>query len=104
MGNMKLVYLTGFEKDGFGDAKINALTRPGYSTDCPNMGKLLGQLKFELAMESAVMDEIGKGSDGDTAATNWLKANPAVLDTWLAGVTTVDGGDGAAAVKKSLGL
>jgi glycine betaine/proline transport system substrate-binding protein len=55
-------------------------------------------------MESAVMDEIGKGSDGDTAGTNWLKANPGVLDTWLAGVTTVDGGDGVAAVKKSLGL
>ncbi len=104
MGQMKLVYLTGFEKDGFGDAKINALTRPGYVTDCPNMGKLLTNLKFDLAMESAVMDEIGKGSDGDTAATNWLKANPGVLDTWLAGVTTVDGGDGAAAVKKSLGL
>jgi glycine betaine/proline transport system substrate-binding protein len=104
MGQMKLVYLTGFEQDGFGDAKINALTRPGYVTDCPNMGKLLTNLKFDLGMESAVMDEIGKGSDGDTAATNWLKANPAVLDTWLAGVTTVDGGDGASAVKKSLGL
>src|SRR5262245_1389396 len=51
MGNMKLVYLTGFEKDGFGDAKINALTRPGYVTECPNVGKLLTNLKFELAME-----------------------------------------------------
>ena len=104
MGQMKLVYLTGFEKDGFGDAKINALTRPGYVAECANMGKLLTNLKFDLSMESAVMDEIGKGSDGDTAATNWLKANPGVLDTWLAGVTTADGGDGLAAVKKSLGL
>jgi len=104
MGRMNLVYLTGFEADGFGDAKINALTRPGYVAECPNMGKLLTNLKFDLAMESAVMDEIGKGTDGDTAATDWLKANPAVLDSWLAGVTTVDGGDGLAAVKKSLGL
>jgi len=104
MGQMKLVYLTGFEKDGFGDAKINALTRPGYVADCPNVGKLLTNLKFDLGMESAVMDEIGKGTDGDAAANAWLKANPGVLDTWLAGVTTVDGGDGLAAVKKSLGL
>jgi glycine betaine/proline transport system substrate-binding protein len=104
MGQMKLVYLTGFEKDGFGDAKINALTRPGYVAECANMGKLLTNLKFDLGMESAVMDEIGKGTDGDAAATTWLKANPAVLDSWLAGVTTADGGDGLAAVKKSLGL
>lgn len=104
MGKMALVYLTGFEKDGFGDAKINALTRNGYSTDCPNMGKLLANLKFDLPMESAVMEDIGNGSDGDTAATKWLKANPDVLGKWLDGVTAVDGSDGLAAVKKSLGL
>ena len=34
----------------------------------------------------------------------WLKANPAVLDQWLAGVTTIDGQDGLTAVKKSLGI
>lgn len=104
MGAMPLVYLTGFEADGFGSAEIHALTRPGYSADCTNVGKLLANLKFELKMESAIMDSIGKGQDGEKAAAAWLKANPAVLDTWLAGVTTVDGQDGAAAVKKSLGL
>ncbi|WP_374381511.1 choline ABC transporter substrate-binding protein [Dongia sp.] len=104
MGKMPLYYLSGFEADGFGEAKINALTRPGYTTDCANMGKLLANLKFELNMESAVMETILAGKDGETAAAEWLKANPAVLDTWLAGVTTFDGQDGAAAVKKALGL
>ena len=104
MGKMPLVYLSGFEADGFGEAKINALTRPGYSAECANMGKLLANLKFELNMESAVMETILAGKDGETAAAEWLKANPAVLDTWLAGVTTFDGQDGAAAVKKALGL
>ena len=28
------------------------------------------------------------------AATDWLKANPDVLDRWLDGVTTIDGQDG----------
>ncbi len=104
MGKMNMVYLTGFENDGFGDAKINALTRNGYSAECPNVGKLLSNLEFSLPMESAVMEEIGNNVDGDTAGKNWLKANPDVLAKWLDGVTTVDGKDGLAAVKASLGL
>ena len=104
MGKMELVYLTGFENDGFGDAQIKTLTRAGYSAECANVGKLLANLKFELPMESAIMEQIDAKVDGEVAAADWLKANPAVLDTWLAGVTTTDGQDGAAAVKKSLGL
>jgi glycine betaine/proline transport system substrate-binding protein len=38
------------------------------------------------------------------AATEWLKTNPSAIDPWLAGVTTFDGGDASAAVKKALGL
>ncbi len=104
MGKMPLYYLSGFESDGFGEAKINGLTRTGYTAECANVGKLIANLKFELNMESAIMETILAGKDGETAAAEWLKANPAVLDTWLAGVTTFDGQDGAAAVKKGLGL
>ena len=104
MGQMDLVYLTGFENDGFGDAQIKTLTRTGYSAECANVGKFLANLKFELAMESAIMDKIGAGEEGEKAASDWLKANPGELDAWLAGVTTVDGKDGLPAVKASLGL
>jgi glycine betaine/proline transport system substrate-binding protein len=104
MGQMKLVYLTGFEKDGFGDAQIKTLTRPGYSAECANVGKLLANLKFTLPMESTIMEAIGGGADGEKAAADWLKANPGVLDSWLAGVTTFDGQDGLAAVKSTLGV
>jgi glycine betaine/proline transport system substrate-binding protein len=103
MAQMQLHYLSGFE-DSFGDSEINALTRPGYSAECANIGKLLANLKFEIDMESTIMGGIGEGKDGETAAAEWLKANPAVLDTWLAGVTTFDGQEGGAAVKKALGL
>jgi glycine betaine/proline transport system substrate-binding protein len=96
--------LTGFEKDGFGDAKIRTLTRTGYSAECPNVGKLLANLKFTLPMESAIMEPIGNGADGEKEAAAWLKANPGVLDSWLAGVTTFDGKEGLPAVKSSLGL
>jgi glycine betaine/proline transport system substrate-binding protein len=104
MGKMDMVYLTGFEKDGFGDAKIRTLTRPGYTSECANVGKLLANLKFTLPMESAIMESIGNGAEGEKASSDWLKANPDVLDKWLAGVSTTDGQDGLTAVKKSLGL
>jgi glycine betaine/proline transport system substrate-binding protein len=104
MGKMKLVYLSGFENDGFGDAQIKTLTRAGYSAECANVGKLLSNLKFDLAMESAIMEAIDGGAEGEKASADWLKANPGVLDAWLAGVTTVDGQDGMAAVKKGLGV
>jgi glycine betaine/proline transport system substrate-binding protein len=106
MGKMPLVYLTGFEQDGFGDAQVNPLTRNGYSAQCPNIGKLLSNLEFTLPMESSVMEDIGAPNNmsGDDAAKKWLKANPDVLSKWLDGVTAVDGGDGQAAVKKYLGL
>ena len=104
MGKMKLVYLTGFENDGFGDAQIKTLTRPGYSAECTNIGKLLSNLKFDLAMESSIMEAIDGGAEGEKASADWLKANPAVLEKWLAGVTTVDGQDGLAAVKSQLGV
>ena len=44
------------------------------------------------------------GKDPNVAAADWLKANPALLDTWLAGVITFDGQEGVAAVKEHLGL
>ena len=50
------------------------------------------------------MEQILAGKDGETAAAEWLKANPGILDTWLAGVKTLDGQDGLPAVKAALGL
>jgi len=44
------------------------------------------------------------GQEAGKAAEEWLKANPAALDAWLAGVTMFDGQPGLDAVKKSLGL
>ncbi len=104
MGQMPITYLTGFEKDGFGPAKIHTLVRTGYIKECPNVGKLLGNVKFTLDMESAVMEQILAGKDAEQAAAAWFKSNPQVLNDWLAGVTTFDGGEGLPAVKKHLGL
>jgi glycine betaine/proline transport system substrate-binding protein len=105
MGKMDLVYLDGMGDSGFGSATVYTNVRAGYTSECPNVGKLLANLKFDLPTEGAIMDTIlAQGKDGETAATEWLKANPKPLDAWLAGVTTFDGKDGLPAVKASLGL
>ena len=105
MGKMDLVYLDGMGDSGFGSATVYTNVRASYTSECPNVGELLANLKFDLATEGAIMETIlNDGKDGETAATEWLKANPGALDAWLAGVTTLDGQDGSPAVKSSLGL
>jgi glycine betaine/proline transport system substrate-binding protein len=105
--NFELAYLTGGDEvfgPNFGGATVYTNVRKGYLEECPNVGKLLQNLEFTLPMENEVMGLIlDDGKDPEEAAMEWLKANPAVLDGWLAGVTTYDGGDGAAAVKEHLG-
>jgi len=65
----------------------------------------LTNLAFSLEMENEIMGVIlNDGEEPNDAASGWLKANPGVLDGWLDGVTTFDGGNGLAAVKASLGL
>jgi glycine betaine/proline transport system substrate-binding protein len=105
MGAMGLTYLTGMGDTGFGEATVITNVRAGYAAECPNVAKLLSNLTFTLEAEGAMMDAIlTGGQDAETAASAWIKANPEALDAWLAGVTTLDGGDGLAAVKAELGL
>jgi glycine betaine/proline transport system substrate-binding protein len=103
MGEMKITYLDGMGDSGFGAAQVFTNVRAGYATDCPNAGKFISNLKFDLSMENQMMDAILKGADAKTAATDWLKKNPGAADAWLEGVTTFDGGDAKAAVKQALG-
>lgn len=106
--NFDLTYLTGgddyFGPD-LGGATVYTNTRAGYVDECKNVGALLKNLKFSLAMENEIMGAIlDEGKAPDEAATAWMKANPDVVMGWLDGVTTKDGGDAKAAVKSALGL
>jgi glycine betaine/proline transport system substrate-binding protein len=106
--NFDMKYLSGGDDyfgPNYGGATVYTNVRAGYTKECPNVGKLLENLQFTLKMENEIMGKIlDDGEQAPKAATEWLKANPAILDKWLAGVKTKDGGDGLAAVKKSLGL
>ena len=104
--NFEMSYLTGGDDyfgPNLGGATVYTNTRAGYVEECPNVGKLLQNLEFSLAMENEIMASIlDDGEDPEKAATMWLSANAGVLDGWLAGVTTKEGGDAMAAVKAAL--
>ena len=106
--NLDMAYLTGGDEvfgPDFGGATVYTNTRAGYVGECTNVGKFLENLVFTLAMENEIMAAIlDDGADPDAAATDWLKANPEVLETWLDGVTTFDGGDALATARGALGL
>ena len=88
-----------------GSATVRTLSRTAFPADCPNLTKLFTQLRFTKDMENEMMGAIlDDGTEPEDAAREYLKAHPEVLDAWLAGVTTADGGDGLAAVKEELGL
>lgn len=103
--NFSLKYLTGGEDFFGGEGVVHTVTRKGFSEECPNLGKLFGQMDFSLEMENGIMGQIlDDGADPDDATMEWIKANGDTVMGWVDGVTTEDGGDGAAAVKEAFGL
>ena len=105
--NFEMSYLTGgddFFGPNLGGATVHTNTRAGYAAECKNVGKLLSNLEFSLAMENEIMAAIlDDGEEANDAAKAWLKSNPDVYKAWLDGVTTKDGGDAIAAVSSALG-
>ncbi len=100
-----LKYLAGGDAifgPNYGGATIYTLTRKGFSDECPNVGRLLTNLKFTLRGESEMMAAIlDRHEQPDIAAAEWLKANPTTTKAWLNGVTTFDGTSASAALAHS---
>jgi len=94
-GTFKMKYLTGGDDlfgPNMGAAVVNSTVRKGYVAECPNVGKLVKQLKFDVGMENEMMDQIlNKSVDAKVAAVTYVKAHPDLLKPWLDGVTTFDG-------------
>lgn len=104
--NFDLAYLDGgddFFGPNYGGATVHTNVRKGYAEECPNVGRLLTNQTFTLAMENEVMALIlDEGMRPNDAATQWLSANSDVLDVWLDGVTTLDGEAAAPVAKAAL--
>lgn len=104
--NFDMAYLSGADDyfgPDLGGATVYTNARAGFVDECPNVGALLNNMTFTLAMEnelmSAIMDD---GVDPRDAARSYLNANDDVLDEWLEGVTTRDGEPGAEAVRVAI--
>lgn len=104
--NLEMTYLTGgddFFGPNLGGATVHTNVRKGYRAECPNVGKLLENAVFSLTMENEIMGAIlDEKQEPEAAARAWLAKNPAVLEAWLAGVTTFDGQPALPAVTASL--
>lgn len=103
--NFDLAYLPGGEDFFGGEGIVQTVARKGLVEECPNIGALLKNMTFTLAMENQIMGAIlDEGAEPDAAVKDWVAKNPSVLDGWLAGVTTKDGAEGLPAVKAAFGL
>ncbi|WP_375551610.1 choline ABC transporter substrate-binding protein [Rhodophyticola porphyridii] len=106
--NFDLTYLEGGDDwfgPNLGGATVYTNTSAGFVEACPNVGALLQNLEFTLAMENEIMGAIlNDGEDPRDAAEAWLSTNRDVLPVWLDGVTTADGGDALEAVNAALDM
>jgi glycine betaine/proline transport system substrate-binding protein len=76
----------------YGGATVYTVTRKGYAGECPNVGRLLDNLKFTLRGESEMMAAILDRHEQPAAAADaWLKTHADIAKTWLEGVRTFDG-------------
>ncbi|WP_085726807.1 choline ABC transporter substrate-binding protein [Pseudomonas sp. R37(2017)] len=102
----RMKYLSGGDDyfgPNYGQATVYTNVRKGYLSECSNVGKLLQNMEFSLTMENQLMDAVlNQNLKPRAAAKAWLKANPQVLEAWLAGVSGRDGQDGLAMVSTGL--
>ena len=104
----EMAYLEGGDDyfgPNLGGATVYTLAPTGYTEKCPNVGALLKNLKFTLAMENEIMGYmLDDGMEPQAAAIQLVKNHPELVDEWTSGVTTMAGGAGAPAVKSHLGM
>ncbi|MEI7375016.1 choline ABC transporter substrate-binding protein [Dickeya chrysanthemi] len=104
----KLAYLSGGDKyfgANYGSATVNTVTRKDFATECPNINRFYRQLRFDVALENAVITRVlDQQQTAQEAARDELKKRPELLDSWLDGVTTRTGEPAKPAVINALGL
>jgi glycine betaine/proline transport system substrate-binding protein len=84
-------YLAGGDRvfgPNLGGATINTVTRSGFSALCPNVGRLLRNLRFTVKAESELMAAmLDEHVAPEQAARAWLRKNPDSVRRWLKNVS-----------------
>lgn len=103
---IEITYLSGGDAQfgpDYGGATVHTLARKEWVEACPNAARLFAQLVFDVPMENVLMGKIlDDGASAQDAARAWLAENPQAIDTWLDGVTTLNGQPGAEAVRAAV--
>lgn len=102
-----LRYLSGGDTvfgPNYGSAKVYTVLRNHYVDECPNVGRLLTNLRFDTDMESHLMVPIMANQDPVDVAKAWLTHHPQSLNVWLKGVTAENGSDGLTTAKHALSI
>ncbi|WP_280291037.1 choline ABC transporter substrate-binding protein [Pseudomonas sp. BN417] len=103
----KIQYLSGGDKEfgpDYGSAEVYTVVANGYQERCPNVAKLLDNLKFEVSMEDEIMARVVKKEDPMEVTKAWLKDHPEVVAKWVDGVTTFNGEPAQREIMAYLGL
>ncbi|MDH4564188.1 choline ABC transporter substrate-binding protein [Pseudomonas sp. BN411] len=103
----KIQYLSGGDKEfgpNYGSAEVYTVVANGYQERCPNVAKLLDNLKFDVSMEDEIMARVVKKEDPMEVTKEWLKDHPEVVAKWLEGVTTFSGEPAQQKIMAYLGL
>lgn len=103
---LDLEYLAGADRyfgENFGSSTVYTVANGSLRRRCPNVGKLLENLSFTVAMENELMDQVlNQNVNPRRAARDWLKGHPEVLAAWMKGVTTRGGAPGMPVVENDL--
>ncbi|MEO6625962.1 MAG: choline ABC transporter substrate-binding protein [Burkholderiaceae bacterium] len=102
---IKMRYLAGGDEifgPNLGEAKVYTAINPGYEARCPNVATFFKNLQFSTDIVSQVMSPILESRKPETAARQYLRKNPAVLNQWLRDVKTFTGQDALTEVNAAL--
>jgi len=87
----------------FGSSTVYTVANASLRRRCPNVGRLLENLAFTVAMENALMDQVlNQNINPRRAARDWLKGHPEVVSGWMKDVTTRAGAPGLAVIENDL--
>ena len=102
----KMRYLMGGDSvfgPNYGSATVFTDVRAGYLQQCPNIAPAAPQSRLRgRRRECADAGRPRHRRSRRSPRTSWLRAHPDKLHAWLAGVETIDGKPGEAAVLASL--
>lgn len=79
-----------------GDSRVVTIARPEFVEKHPNVARFLKQMVIPAKVQSQWIYDYGyEDQPLDKVAGDWIKANPELVEKWLDGVTTADGGRSA---------